>query len=141
MRLLCVLAILSLPVSLQAKDVFTLPDNPRGIVVNYVEALKIEDPARQLSASEKHELSRFFVKAYRLSVRKDRQDHLLQTSAPVYRLLVTNFPELRARESEGGSVIFLGAITRFFNKSAEYRPDVLQVLRQGLDRQYCNRPE
>jgi hypothetical protein len=139
MKSLCVLVMLGMPVSLQAKDVFSLPDNPKGIVVNYLEALKIEDPGRQLTQSEKHELARLFVKAYSLSVRKNRQDHLLRTGAPVYRLLLTNFPELKANEGEGGSVIFLGAIASFFNKSPEYRPDVLQVLRRGLSRQYCNR--
>jgi len=141
MRLLCSLIILCSAATVIAKDVFTLPDNPKGIVVDYLEALKIEDPARQLKESEKHELSRMFIKAYTIAVRKNRQDHLLRTSAPVYRLLVTNFPELKAQEGEGGSVIFLGAITSFFNKSPEYRPDVLQVLRRGVSRQYCNRPQ
>ena len=138
MRLLCLLIILSAPVSLHAQDVFTLPDNPQGVIIDYLEGMKIKDTSRQLSASEKHELCRLFVKAYVISIRRNRQDYPLPTGAPVYRLLVTNFPELRASEGEGGSVIFLGAITRFFNKSAEYRSDVLQVLRRGPSRKYCN---
>jgi hypothetical protein len=140
MRLLCLLILLSVPVLVTAQEVFTLPDSPKGITIDYLEGMKIKNQSRQLSAGEKHELCRLFVKAYVMSIRRQRQDYLLRTSAPVYRLLVTNFPELKAKEGEGGSVIMLGAITRFFNGSPEYRPDVLQVLRGGLSSKYCNQP-
>lgn len=140
MRLLWLLVLLSVPVCVQAQDVFIFPDNLREHIVAHLEAMKIKDPSRQLSARERHDLCRLFVKAYVLSIRKHRQDYLLSTRVPVYRLLVTNFPELKAREGEMGTVIFLGTIAGFFNASPEYRPDVLQVLRAGLSSKYCKQP-
>jgi hypothetical protein len=138
MRLLCMLMIFGIPVSLRAQETFRLPDHIRGTTVGYLEGMKIRNPSRTLSAGERHELCRLFVKAYAISVRRYQQDYLLSTGAPVYRLLVANFPELVAEEGEGGSVILLGAITGFFNKSTDYRPDVIQVLRTGLSSKYCN---
>ena len=106
----------------------------------YLEDLKVKDSSRQLSEKEKHELCRLFVKAYVVSIRDHGQDSLLNTTAPVFRLLAANFPNVKARAGEGGSVIFLAAITKFFNSSSEYRTDVLEVLRQGIAKKHCSEP-
>jgi hypothetical protein len=134
-----VLLLLSLLFASQvtAQESFKLPPNPKGMVVDYLDNMKIKDPSRRLSDTEKHNLCRLFVKVYVTNIRKHHQDYYLFTGAPVYRLLVTNFPEVVAREGEGGSIIFLGAITNFFNALLAYRADVEQVLREGIDRRHC----
>jgi hypothetical protein len=140
MRFLCLLIILVIPVSICGQDRFTFPDSVEGTATNYLERMKIEDPVRQLTNEQRHALCRLFVKAYTFSIRRHRQDYLLNTSAPVYRLLVANFPEIKAKETEGGSAIFLKEITRFFNRSPDYKPDVIQVLRAGHSRRLCKQP-
>ena len=140
MRSLCLLFILAVPVSICGQDRFAIPENFEGTAAGYLERMKIADPGRQLTNEEKHSLCRLFVKAYTISIRRHRQDYLLDTRAPVYRLLVTNFPEIKANEGEGGSVIFMRAIMRFFNRSPEYRSDVIQVLRAGHNSRLCKQP-
>jgi len=120
-----------------AQESFRLPPKMVGPPVAYLEKMKVSDTSRPLSQAEKHELCRLFAKAYVISVRKHGQDYLLQTSAPIYRLLVTNFPDISAREGEGGSVIFLAAIMKFFNASPEYKVDVVKVLREGITPENC----
>ena len=126
-------------ITAQAQDSFRLPNNPRGIIIDDVERMKVKDPDRLLSDKEKHELCRMFVKAYVISLRRHLQDYSLRTGAPIYRLTVRNFPGITAREGEGGSIIFLGSIVDFFNASPDYRNDVIQILRQGVNSRYCNR--
>lgn len=120
-----------------AQESFKLPSKTNKPVVDYLANLKVKDTSRRLSESERHDLCRLFVKAYVNSVREHRQDFLLNSGAPVYRLLVSNFPEIVAREGEGGSIIFLGAITRFFNSLPDYRKDVEQVLREDINPKHC----
>ena len=121
----------------RAQEGFKLPANPRGLVVDYLANLKVKDTSRRLDEREKHELCRLFVKAYVVSIRQHHQDYSISPSTAVYRLLVTNFPDVVARESENGSVIFLGAITKFFNSLPEYRGDVYEVLREDIDPRHC----
>lgn len=137
MRIVVFTIILLFAGQVNAQESFRLPNNPKGIVIDYLTAMKVKDPSRRLSEAEKHELCRLFVKAYVMSIRKHRQDYSINTGAPIYRLLVTNFPEVASREGEGKSIIFLGAITGFFNSLPEYRSDVVQVLRQGINGEYC----
>lgn len=120
-----------------AQETFKLPPNPKGIIVEYLEKMKVKDVSRRLTEREKHELCRLLVKAYVISIREHRQDYYLTSGAPLYRLLVTNFPSISAREGEGGAIIFLGAITSFFNTLPEYRNDVIQVMREDIRRQHC----
>ncbi|HVG34657.1 MAG TPA: hypothetical protein VM911_16430 [Pyrinomonadaceae bacterium] len=126
-------------ITAHAQESFRLPNNPRGIIIDDVERMKVKDPDRQLSDKEKHELCRMFVKAYVISLRRHLQDYSLRTGAPIYRLTVRNFPGITARAGEGGSIIFLGSIVDFFNASPDYRNDVIQVLREGVNSRYCNR--
>jgi hypothetical protein len=137
MRVILLLLLLLLATHASAQESFKLPVNPRGIVVDYLRNMKVKDPSRRLNETEKHEISRLFVRAYVISVRRHRQDYSLSSGTPIYRLLVTNFPDVAAREGEGKSIIFLGAIAGFFNSLPEYRSDVLQVLRQGINATYC----
>jgi hypothetical protein len=121
-----------------AQDSFRFPANFGGVPTEYLEGLKVRDTSRRLTDRERHELARLFAKAYVLSVRNHRQDFLLKTSTPIYSLLAANFPEVRKREGERGSIIFLGSVTKFFNSLPEYRGDVLQVLREGRDQRHCH---
>jgi len=139
MRLLIFIIIALYGITAQAQESFRLPNNPKGIIIDHVQRMKVKDADRQLSEKEKHELCRMFVKAYVISLRKHLQDYSLYTGAPIYRLTVRNFPGITARESEGGSIIFLGSIVDFFNASPDYRNDVIQVLREGVSSRYCNR--
>ncbi|HEX8144096.1 MAG TPA: hypothetical protein VF553_15960 [Pyrinomonadaceae bacterium] len=118
-----------------AQESFRLPNKTERPVVSYLKEMKVRDTSRQLSDEEKHQLCRLFVKAFIIARRQQQQDYLINADAPIYRLLVTNFPGLKARAGADG--IFLGDITSFFNASAQYRPDVLALLRQGIDKKYC----
>jgi hypothetical protein len=120
-----------------AQDGFRFPANFRGIPAEHLERIKVRDASATLGEKERHELARLFAKAYVLSVRNHRQDYLIKTSTPVYRLLAANFPEVKAREGEGGQIIFLGSVARFFNSLPEYKRDVVQVLREGPDVGNC----
>jgi hypothetical protein len=120
----------------RAQDSFTLPPNAMGNP-DYLERMKVKDTSRRLSEKEKHQLCRLFAKVSVRAAREYDQDFLLNTDAPIYRLLVANFPEVASRQSEGG--IFLGEITSFFNSLPEYRGDVIQVLREGISRKYCKK--
>lgn len=134
--LILVVLLLAVPVA-RAQESFRLPDNPRGIIIDYLERMNIKDASRALSEVEKHELCRFFVKAHTIAIRREKQSFFLHTTAPIYGLLVTNFPAIRERESEGGALINTGEIVNFFNSLPDYRPDVIQVLRKGMDGRYC----
>lgn len=137
-RAAALLLLLSLsPHQARAQETFKFPANAPGVPVSYLEKMKVKDTSRRLSDAEKHALCRLFTQAYVISVRRHGQDYTLRTSAPVYRLLVANFPDLAAREGEEGTVIFLAAVVKFFNSSSAYKPDVLRVLREGLDPKYC----
>jgi hypothetical protein len=137
MRVIILLLSLLFTLQVSAQESFKLPANPKGMAVDYLANMKVKDPSRRLNETEKRELCRLFVKTYVISIRRHRQDYLLNTGAPIFILLVTNFPEVAAREGEGGSIIFLGAITHFFNALPAYRGDVEQVLREGIDRRHC----
>lgn len=137
MRIMAFIVVLFFTTEVSAQETFTLPNNPKGIVIDYLANMKVKDPSRHLSEAEKHAVCRLFVKAYAISIRRHRQDYSLSTDAAIYRLLVTNFPEIASREGEGKSIIFLGAIAGFFNSLPEYRSDVVQVLRQGSNGAYC----
>ena len=134
---LSLLLVLSCARAASAQEGFRFPPNFSGIPVEHLERIKVRDTSAALGEKERHELARLFAKAYVLSVRNHRQDYLLKTSTPVYALLAANFPGVRAREGEGGQVIFLGSVTRFFNSLPEYKRDVVQVLREGLDTSRC----
>lgn len=121
-----------------AQESFKLPQSWRGTPIEYLENIKVKDVSHQLSDKEKHDLCRMFASAYAVSARKHHQDYFLNTRADIYRLLASNFPQIKERESEEGAIIFLGSITSFFNALSEYRGDVLQVLRQGINGDYCN---
>jgi hypothetical protein len=137
MKVILLLLSLLFAYQVSAQESFRFPANPKGMPVDSLANMKVKDPSRRLSEMEKHDLCRMFVKAYVICVRKHRQDYLLPSGTPIYRLLVANFPEVAAREGEGGSMIFLGAITHFFNALPAYRGDVDQVLREGIDRAHC----
>ena len=137
MRIIPLLFLLLCVQPVWAQESFKLPPKNNKPVVDYLVNLKVKDTSRRLTESERHDLCRLFVKAYVNSIREHRQDFLLNSGAPVYRLLVTNFPEVAARLREGGSVIFLGSITRFFNSLPDYRKDVEQILRDDINSKHC----
>ena len=118
-----------------AQESYTLPKT--GEVTAALERMKVEDPSRQLSEEERRSLCRLFVRAYVESVRRPRQGYVLNRGVPIYRLLVANFPAVASRAREGGSLIFLRDITRFFNTMPEYRKDVLEILRENAGRRPC----
>lgn len=137
MRATCLLLVLFFAAGGQPREDFRYPEKFGGLPSEYLAGMKVSDASRQLTGEERHALARLFARAYVASVRDHGQDGVLPTGAPVYRLLAANFPEVRAREGEGGAVIFLGAVARFFNSLPEYRGDVVQVLRAGQSRRYC----
>jgi hypothetical protein len=124
-----------------AQEVFRFPQNPKTLPVNYLENWRVKNPSRRLSEKEKHDLCRMFVTAYVITVRKYKMDYLLNTGLPLIRLLAANFPDIKSRMGEGGMIIFMGAITSYFNSLPEYRNDVLQVLRHGISRKNCVPPD
>lgn len=139
MRALRASAFLLLPAFLFAQGPFSVPPRAgRELPVDRLERVKVADTSRLLSEPEKRELCRLFVRAHVDSVRQHRQGFFLNTGAPVYRLLVTNFPEVREREGEGGSVIYLGEVMGFFNSKPEFREEVLKILREGADKRICH---
>lgn len=136
MRPLLLLALLLFAAgAASAQQSFTLPKT--GEVTAALEQMKVDDASRQLSEEERHSLCRLFVRAYVESVRRPGQGVMLNRGVPIYRLLVANFPAVAERESEGGSLIFLRDITRFFNAMPEYRKDVLDILRENAGRRPC----
>lgn len=112
------------------QESYRLPTNE--LPITYLNNLEIDDPSRNLSSEERAQLVRLLVNSFIVSVRKYKQDYLLHTSTPVYQLLRTNFPSIAERVGEGG--IFLGSITRFFNRLDEYKPIVSQLLRADSGR-------
>ena len=109
-----------------------IPETFDGFPVGYLSSLQVEDASRRLDERELHLLCRLFIKAYIVSVREYNQDYLLETTTPVYRLLKVNLPGLEKREGEGGRAIFLGSITRYLNTLPQFKPDVQQMLREGI---------
>jgi hypothetical protein len=130
MKKLILILVLMPVVHVYGQESYRLPANE--LPVTYLKNLSIDNPTRQLSDTERRELVRLFVEAYVTSVRKYKQDYLLERNTPVYELLKTNFPLLAEREGEGG--IFLGSIMRFFNKMPAYRPIIEQTLREDLEK-------
>jgi hypothetical protein len=112
---------------ISAQEPYRLPTDPSVMPVDYLRKLDVKDASRQLSNQERHALCRLFIKAYVISIRRYRQDFLLNPGVPVYRLFQANFPGVEKREGEGG--IFMGQIVRFINTLSEFRADVNQVLR------------
>jgi hypothetical protein len=107
----------------------------RGEMVTvYLERLKVKDPSRKLNDRERHELCRFFLRAYVVAKRRG-VDELLAQGAPIFRLFWTNFPKVDERVRDEG--IFLGQIARFINTVPEYRADVEQELRRDIATQRC----
>lgn len=107
-----------------------IPREPEGLPVAFLTRLVIKDASRQLNERERHALCRLFVRSYLVSIRTYKQDYLLNSSVPIYRLFRTNFPTIARREGEGG--VFLGEITRFINTLADYRAEVDRGLRSGI---------
>lgn len=122
-----------------SEETFVLPHSPDKTVVEDLARVKVRDTSRSLSDAEKHALCRMFVRAYARSVREEGQDSFLMTGTPVYALFSANFPEVRAREWEGGSLIPLGTIVNLINSVPEYRGDVVETLREGVSARWCAR--
>jgi hypothetical protein len=117
-----------------SQEPIRVPEKFDGFPVNYLQNLRVADSARRLDEKELQLLCRLFIKAYVVSIRQYNQDHPLETTAPVYKLLKENVPGLEARESESGRVVFLGAITRHLNTLPQFKPEVQQALREDLHR-------
>ncbi|MFL6257382.1 MAG: hypothetical protein ACJ74T_20435 [Pyrinomonadaceae bacterium] len=138
--LLLALILVSVPAaSGTAGESFVLPRSPGKTVVEDLGRVKVGDTSRRLSDAERHGLCRMFVRAYARSVREERQDSFLMTGVPAYVLFSANFPEVKAKEWEGGSLINLGTIVNLINSIPEYRGDVVETLREGVSARWCAR--
>jgi hypothetical protein len=137
MKFIFLILVLLFAQQVNAQRPFKIPDASKRVDVEYLRNFKVPDPSQHLNDAEKRDLCRLFVRAYVFSIRERRQDYSLPSDTPLYILLATNFPEVRAREGEGGRVIFLGAITGFFNAKVEYRADVIQALKEDRTKAQC----
>jgi hypothetical protein len=109
---------------------FKLPEG-RGVNVHHaLEEYKVPDASRVLTEQEKHSLCRMFVKAYTMEGKSYSSFPFLTTNAPIYKLLATNFPDIKARAGEGGQLIRIRDIARYFNSLPAYRGDVVKVLEE-----------
>lgn len=113
-----------------AQEPYQLPDDE--LPITYLKKMPVADVSRQLNEVERDELVRLLIRSYVTSARRYKQDYLLEQTTPVYQLLKTNFPGVAEREKEGG--IFLGQITRFFNRVPKYRRFVEQALKEDFKR-------
>src|SRR6266404_5425201 len=84
-------AFLLLPLSqAYAQKTLIFPRNPGESVTAYLTQVKVADPSRQLNNKEKHELCRFFVRAYVVATRRGEEQLLV--GARIYQLFEANFP-------------------------------------------------
>lgn len=113
---------------IQGQENYRLPTNE--LPVTYLKGLKVDNTSRKLSEKERVDLVSLFVKSHVNSVRKYKQDYLIETDTPIYQLLKANFPGVAEREGEGG--VFLGQIVRYFNRFPEYKSTVELGLREAL---------
>jgi hypothetical protein len=128
------IAFLLLPLSqAHAQKTFVFPKNPGESVTAYLIQVKVADPSRQLNNRERHELCRFFVRAYVVATRRGQEQLLV--GARIYQLFEANFPKVGERYGEGG--IFLEEIARFINTMSEYRADLEEELRRDIAGQKC----
>jgi hypothetical protein len=90
-----------------------------------LENVKVKDVSKVLNQKEREEIVRLVTKSYIKIVQQRHPDYIdLQT--PLYRLLRTNFPDIKDREEERG--ISLGNIVRFLNSNPENRKIINSVL-------------
>ena len=84
--------------------------------LHYLESYPVNNTSQKLNPKQKKRLGLLFIEAACACKKKYHQDYPLNTSAPLYRLLRTNFPQVASREAEGGHVIFLGDIAKMLEK-------------------------
>ena len=133
MKWICLVLLFFAPV--RAQQSYSVPSKLNELPVSYLEGLHVREPHRQLAEDDRKRLVRLFAWSYAASIRQYRQDYIIPAQAPIYVLLKFNFPELSKREGEAG--IFLGQITRFFNRMPEYEAIVDDVLRNRPQRLKC----
>ena len=95
-----------------------------GPLVNELE-LKLKEYLnvnRQLTNAKRHQLCRLFIKPYLVTIRRYKQDYLLEADVPIYQLFRANFPGISKAEGEGG--VFLENIYKFIKAMPEYRRDI-----------------
>ena len=131
------ISLLLLMPQVTAQQAFVVPDSSTRVDVDYLRTMKVSDTTRQLNEAARRDLCRLFIRAYVFSIRQRRQDYSLSSDTPIYRLLASNLPEVKARESEGGRLIFLGAIAGFFNGNPEYRDEVINILKNDAPQGHC----
>lgn len=119
MRCKLLIAIVCLCSCVFAQEKFELPTKLDMLPVTYLKTLKVTDVNKQLNRNERIGLCSLFSQAYLVSTKKYGQDYLLNTDAPIYRLFKKNFPEIAAKEGEGG--IFLGNIHKFIRGLPEHK--------------------
>ena len=104
---------------------------PRGdsvLPASCLENMRVRDVSRTLTRNERHRVAYLFLKSYAVSIVRYQQDYLLKPEAPIFRLLVTNFPEAAGLEGEGG--VFLRRNFELFKTKPNYRVDIARVLRE-----------
>jgi hypothetical protein len=122
------------PIIVHSQELFRFEKKPDESVTVYLQRLKVKDPNRRLDDGQRHELCQFFVRAY-VTAKRRGGDELVPPEVPIFRLFLTNFPDVESRVYDSG--IFLGQIVRFINTLPEYRKDLDAELRRDLGKQKC----
>jgi len=130
MRTIFLFSLILISQAMYAQTSMNIPKEPKGFPVSFLEELKIENPSKQLSVKERHDLAQLFIRCYVISIRKSNQDYTINPNSQVFQLFESNFPGISDKVGEGG--IFLGAITKFLNTLPDYKSDIETVLREGV---------
>ena len=123
-KILGVAVFLMFSISCSAQDDFRYkcPNGHSILPVNCLSEMRILNVNRQLTNAKRHQLCRLFIKSYLVTIRRYKQDYLLEADVPIYQLFRANFPGISKAEGEGG--VFLENIYKFIKAMPEYRRDI-----------------
>jgi hypothetical protein len=85
----------------------------------YVESYPVKQVGEHLDEASKKNLKQLFIEAAKACRKKYNQDYNIETKAPIYRLLKTNFPEVSKAERERGHIVFLGDLAKILQETKD----------------------
>ena len=84
--------------------------------VGYIESMPVKDTDSLLTAEQQQRLAHLFFAADDACRSKYHQGYYFQTSKPAIQLLLRQFPDLQAKCSEFGMVIYSGNIADYLRE-------------------------
>ena len=89
--------------------------------VSYLESYTVKDTNKILSKEERAKLGYLIVVSSQVSIKKYQQTYFLRTDTEIFKLIKSNFPDVEKLCWEGGALVPLDALEKYFKKLPEVK--------------------